>query len=82
MGKPTLYETIFSRLYNSVDQMVENRKVQDNERNHVCYGAAVAYAVVLREMGHAVELGVYEKEGYLLTDKITVDGKGFDFFHA
>ena len=81
MAKETFYETLFLGLFNAVDRMVEDYKRKDNNRNHVNYGAAITYARVLHEMGHEVELRVYGDDGYLITDKITVDGKDFDFFH-
>jgi len=81
MEKSTFYETLFLGLYQSVDQMVEGYKHKDNNRNHVNYGAAIAYQRVMHEMGHEVELRVYGEDGYLVTNKITIDGRDFEFFH-
>lgn len=76
-----MYEKYFTRLYQAIDYMMEAYKKQDTNRNHTNYGSATAYAEVLRDMGHEVELRVYSKDEYLITDKITIDDKTFDFFH-
>lgn len=82
MKNNNLYEQLFFKLYNAVDWMMKNYEQKDSNRNRVNYGSATAYACILREMGHDVELRVYEKEGYLVTDKITIKGADYDFFHS
>lgn len=76
-----MYEKYFTSLYKAIDYMMEAYKNLDINRNHTNYGSATAYAEVLRDMGHKVELRVYGKDEYLITDKITIDDKTFDFFH-
>lgn len=80
-GKNTIYNEIFMKMYQSVDWMVQAYNQKDNNRNHVNYGSATAYASLLQSMGHDVDLRVYGDDGYLLTNSIIVDGKNFDFFH-
>ena len=80
-NKNTMYEEIFLGMYQSIDFMVQAYNNKDNDRNHVNYGSATAYAKIMQSMGHEVDLRVYSKDGYLLTDYIVVDDKKFDFFH-
>ena len=79
--KNTMYEEIFLGMYRSIDWMVQAYNRKDYDRNHVNYGSATAFASVLRSMGHEVDLRVYDKDGYLLTNSIVVDGREYDFFH-
>ena len=81
MREQTLYEKLFFKVYNAVDYMVANYKSGDLKRNHTNYGSATAYADMLRETGHEVDLRVYGEGEFLLTDKIVIDGKEYDFFH-
>lgn len=74
-------EEIFVKMYRAVDRMVRDYDANDKARNLRNAGAASAYAIVLREMGHEVDLRIYNADGYDLTDKIIVDGKTYDFFH-
>ena len=77
-----MYEEIFTKLYQSVDWMVQNYNNKDVERNHRNSGSALAYATVLRSMGHEVDLRIYNANGYDLTNNIVIDGKTYDFFHT
>ena len=76
-----MYEEIFTKMYQSIDRMVQDYNRRDIERNHRNSGGASAFASVLRSMGHEVDLRVYNADGYDLTNCIVVDGKTFDFFH-
>lgn len=76
-----MYEEIFTKMYQSVDLMVQHYNRKDIERNHRNSGSASAFASVLRSMGHDVDLRIYNADGYDLTDVIVVDGKKYDFFH-
>lgn len=80
-NKNTMYNEIFLGMYRSIDWMVQAYNQKDNDRNHVNYGSATAFASILQSMGHEVDLRVYNEDGYLLTNHIVVDGKEFDFFH-
>ena len=77
-----MYEEIFTKLYQSIDWMVQNYNQKDIERNHRNSGSALAYASVLKSMGHEVDLRIYNADGYDLTNNIVVDGKKYDFFHT
>lgn len=80
-NKGTMYEEIFLGMYRSIDWMVQAYNRKDMKRNHVNYGSATAFASVLQGMGHEVDLRVYVADGYLLTHRIVVDGREYDFFH-
>ncbi len=81
MKKETLYEKVFVKLYNAIDYMLVAYKNQDINRNHTNYGAATAYASVLAEMGYEVDLRVYGDGDYLITDRVKIGDKEYDFFH-
>lgn len=75
-------EEIFVKMYSAVDRMVSDYNMDDKERNLRNSGFATAYAIVLRKIGHEVDLRIYNAGGYDLTDQIIVDGKTYDFFHT
>lgn len=53
---------------------------EDINRNHVNYGSTTAYAHVLVELGHVVDVSVWEDEkGCLRIPKINIDGKISEF---
>lgn len=68
-------EEIFVKMYRAVDRMVSDYDMNDKERNLRNSGSATAYAIVLRKIGHEVDLRIYNAGGYDLTDQIIVDGK-------
>lgn len=77
----TIYEKLFFKIYNHVDAMMSCYKNKDLLRNQTNYGAATAYATMMLEIGYDVDLRVYADGDYLITDKITINGKDYDFFH-
>ena len=58
-----------------------NRQAEDKDanRNHVNYGRATAFASVLHDLGHEVEIACWEDEGFLKIPKITIDDKTTNF---
>jgi hypothetical protein len=53
---------------------------KDVNRNHVNYGTTTAYANVLRELGHEVDIPVWEDEsGCLRIPKLNINGKILEF---
>ena len=82
MNKGTMYEKLFFKLYNAVDYMMKAYEQKDTLRNYTNYGAATAYASILMELGHEVDLRVYGEGEFLITDKIVINGKEYDFFHT
>ena len=54
------FETIRYRLYMAVDRLNDQAADNDHERNHVNYGAATAWAIVMQDMGHEINLPVWE----------------------
>lgn len=76
-----IYDILFSKLYRALDAMMYCYTIKDVLRNHTNYGAATAYADILSELGHDVDLKVYGDGEYLITNFISIDGKDYDFFH-
>lgn len=77
----TFCEDVLIKLYRAVDYMVCDYDRRDLERNLRNAGAASACAAIFIAMGHEVDLKIYNKDGYDLTDQIIIDGKSYDFFH-
>lgn len=70
------FEEICCRLYMAVDRLNGQADDNDHERNHVNYGVATTWATVLREMGHEVDLPVWEdSQKNLRIPYIEIDGK-------
>lgn len=70
------FEEIESRLIRDVISTNENAiKQHDVNRNRVNYGCCIAWAEVLSDMGHKVELKVYEEDDYLKIARLEIDGK-------
>lgn len=76
-----MYNTYFTKLINKMDDLMETYRQRDLKRNCVNCGMAQAYATVMHDMGHDVSLRIYEKDGFYITDQITIDGKSYDYFH-
>lgn len=53
---------------------------KDINRNHVNYGSVTAYARILSELGHEVDVPVWEDEKRCLRiPKLKIDGKVLEF---
>ena len=53
---------------------------KDINRKYVNYGSTTAYVDVLRELGHEVDVPVWEDEkGCLKIPKLNIDGKVLEF---
>lgn len=76
-----LFDMVFTKMYQAVDWMVDCYNRKDLARNYRNSGTASGCASVLRSLGYEVDLRIYNKDGYDLTDRIVVEGKTFDFFH-
>lgn len=78
--KNTMYEKYYMAMLNAVERMNDQAEEKDLLRNNTSYGAATAYASVLRDFGHEVDICVYGDGDYLISAKIVVDGEiKFDF---
>lgn len=73
--RETLYEKYYRRMYEAVIRMNDYAAVNDFARNQVNYGVAFAYQSLMYDLGHTVDLRIYGKDDYLVTDKIVIDGK-------
>ena len=47
----------------------------DTNRNRVNYGQVTAFASVVREMGHSVDIPVWEDNGFLRIPELRIDGQ-------
>lgn len=78
--KDTMYEKYYMAMFEAVERMNDQADEKDLLRNHVNYGVTTAYASVLRDFGHKIDLCVYSDGDYLISSKIIVDGEiKFDF---
>lgn len=69
------YSKLRQRLYSDAKVVNYYAKEKDLGRNHDNYGACIALAGVLKELGHPTSVAVYENdEGYLLVPTIEIDG--------
>lgn len=70
------FETIRLRLYEAVDRLNDQAADNDHERNHVNYGEATAWVIILQDIGHKVDLPVWEdSKKNLRIPYIGIDGK-------
>jgi hypothetical protein len=75
MENNTTYEKYYKVLLNAVSRMNNLADGKDLPRNHTAYGMAAAYASVLRDLGHEVDICVYGDGDYLVSAKLVVDGE-------
>lgn len=76
----TYYKVIVSRLIKSRIMTNTYAKNNDVNRNHINYGCFTCWAHVLRDIGHNVEITVYEENGLLKIPVISIDNeKIYDF---
>ncbi|MDD2400904.1 MAG: hypothetical protein PHD60_01585 [Clostridia bacterium] len=70
-------ETIFGKikvnLFGAVTRVNNYASEKDTNRNHTNYGAVTAYADILRELGHEIEIACWEDDGYLKIEKVTIN---------
>lgn len=75
MENNTIYEKYYSALLLAVNLMNSHAEGKDLPRNHTAYGTAAAYASILRDFGHEVDICVYGDGDYLVSAKLVVDGE-------
>ena len=73
MEKENYYEEIKWRFIKSVMRTNDYAKDNDVNRNHTNYGCCTCWAQVLRDMGHEIEVPVYEDNGVLKIPFIRID---------
>ena len=54
---------------------------KDMNRNHVNYGMVAAFASVVRDMGHDVDISLWEDNGFLRIPKLKIDGQTVIEYH-
>ena len=54
---------------------------KDANRNHVNYGMVIAFASVVRNMGHDVNIPVWEGDGFLRIPELKIDGQTVLEYH-
>lgn len=52
---------------------------KDARRNAVNYGFISAYSNIVREMGHEIEIAIWEDNGFLKIPKVTIDGEVIEY---
>lgn len=77
--KETIFSTIKTAIITSARQVNDCACSGDANRNRVNYGSVIAYASVLRDMGHNVDVAVWEDNSLLKIPKITVGPETFNF---
>lgn len=75
MKKDNYYEEIKWRFIKAIMRTNDNANDNDVNRNHVNYGCVTCWAQVLRDMGHVVEVPVYEDNGVLKIPFISIDNE-------
>lgn len=75
MNNNTMYEKYYMAMFEATSRMNSCAKEKDLLRNHTNYGTSTAYASILQDFGHEVDICVYGDGDYLISAKIIVDGK-------
>lgn len=73
--KNTFFEKIRLEILCAARRVNQCAEDHDVNRNHVNYGVATAYASVLRDLGHDVDVPCWEDNGCLKIPKIKFDGE-------
>lgn len=50
-------------------------RYEDMKRNRVNYGECITWGRVIEDVGHKVDVPVYEENGYLKIPRLRVDGE-------
>lgn len=79
MNGTTLYNRIFKLTFESCIRTNQYASEGDANRNRTNYGSATAYGVVLRELGHEVDIPVWDDNGFLRIPYLRVNEKKFEF---
>jgi hypothetical protein len=77
--KETFFENIKTQIITSASWVNNCACDHDMNRNHVNYGCVTAYSHILSELGHSVDVAVWEDDGYLKIPKITIDAFVVEF---
>lgn len=73
----TFFEKLTVKIFEHISRMNSYADEKDLCRNQTNYGSATAYADVLREFGHKVDIPAYGEDDYLRVDKFIVGDKTF-----
>ena len=71
----TYFEEIKYRFIMDAIAVNEYAKSHDVKRNHVNYGSCTAWGSVLKDMGHDVDVAVYEEDDCLKISWLEVNGE-------
>lgn len=74
MEEKRCFDEIKARFIKAAMWTNDNAESKDMNRNHVNYGCCTTWAWVLRDMGHEVEVPVWEDAGVLKIPFISIDG--------
>jgi hypothetical protein len=74
-----MIESLKTSLIKSVMWANSNANGEDLNRNHTNYGAATAYASVLRDFGVKVDVPVYEDGKFLRIPKVIIETRIINF---
>lgn len=77
--KETIFSTIKAAVIENARHVNDCARSGDVNRNHVNYGCVVAYTRILRDMGHSVDVAVWEDGNFLKIPKITIGPEVFNF---
>ena len=77
--KETFFGTIKTAIITDAGCVNDCARSGDVNRNHVNYGCVIAYTRILRDMGHSVDVAVWEDNGFLKIPKITIGPEIYNF---
>ena len=73
--KENYFEEIKMRFIEAAMWTNDNAKEKDVNRNHVNYGCCICWGRVLRDMGHKIDVPVWEDNGVLKIPFLSIDGQ-------
>lgn len=75
----TYFGTIKTRIITACSNVNTCAADRDANRNRVNYGETIALGAVLRDMGHTVNIPVWEDDGFLKIPKLVIDAWEIEF---
>lgn len=75
----TYFNTIKTRIIMASSHVNDCAADKDVNRNHTNYGCAITWGRVLVDLGHKVDIPVWEDAGFLKIPKLVIDDWEIEF---
>lgn len=75
----TMYEKLKTEIIMHANHVNQYADDKDARRNATNYGFITGLSYTLKEMGHDIDIAVWDDEGFLRVPKVKIDGEVYTY---